>query len=142
MLAASLRGRMESVMEAHGVAIGTLRGLVRAGLATADRGPAYFNPSAIVTMLQITEAGRRALAYRKSPARRAGPLRRAGEPRTVHLTAEIVPDGKGWGHAGAGPRMQLIIAAASNCSSSAGHGAGKDKGRYDQRPHRSSPRIA
>jgi hypothetical protein len=61
MLAASLRGRMESVMEAHGVTIGTLRGLVRAGLATADRGPAYFNPSAIVTMLQITEAGRRAI---------------------------------------------------------------------------------
>jgi hypothetical protein len=51
MLAASLRGRMESVMEAHGVAIGTLRGLVRAGLATADRGPAYFNPAVIVTML-------------------------------------------------------------------------------------------
>jgi hypothetical protein len=49
MLAACLRGRTESVMEAHGVAIGTLRGLVRAGLATADRGPAYFNPGAIVT---------------------------------------------------------------------------------------------
>jgi hypothetical protein len=62
MLAASLHGRMESVMEAHGVAIGTLRGLVRAGLATADRGPAYFNPGAIVTMLQITEAGQKAIA--------------------------------------------------------------------------------
>jgi hypothetical protein len=62
MLAASLRGRMESVMEAHGVAIGTLRGLVRAGLATADRGPAYFNRGAIVTILQITEAGRQAIA--------------------------------------------------------------------------------
>jgi hypothetical protein len=61
MLAASLRGRMESVMVAHGVTIGTLRDLVRAGLATADRGPAYFNPSAIVTMLQITESGRRAI---------------------------------------------------------------------------------
>jgi hypothetical protein len=62
MLAASLRGRMESVMEAHGVAIGTLRGLVCAGLATADRGPAYFNPGAIVTVLQITEAGQKAIA--------------------------------------------------------------------------------
>jgi hypothetical protein len=37
MLAASLRGRMESVMEAHGVAIGTLRGLVRAGLERGYR---------------------------------------------------------------------------------------------------------
>jgi hypothetical protein len=62
MLAACLRGRMESVMEAHGVAIGTLRGLVQAGLATADRGPAYFNTGAIVTILQITEAGRKAIA--------------------------------------------------------------------------------
>jgi hypothetical protein len=34
---------------------------VRAGLATADRGPAYFDPRVIVTMLQITDAGRRAI---------------------------------------------------------------------------------
>jgi hypothetical protein len=61
MLAASLRGRTESVMQAHGIAIGTIRGLVRAGLAIADRGPAYFDPRAIVTMLQITDAGRRAI---------------------------------------------------------------------------------
>jgi hypothetical protein len=61
MLAASLRGRMESVMQADGFAVGMLRGLVRAGLATADRGPAYFDPRAIVTMLQITDAGRRAI---------------------------------------------------------------------------------
>jgi hypothetical protein len=61
MLAASLRGRMESVMEAHGVAAGTLRSLVREGLATAHRGPAYFNPRTTVTMLQITDAGRRAI---------------------------------------------------------------------------------
>jgi hypothetical protein len=61
MLAASLRRRMESVMQAHGIAIETLRGLVRAGPATADRGPAYFDPRAIVTMLQITDAGRRAI---------------------------------------------------------------------------------
>jgi hypothetical protein len=62
MLAASLHGRIESVMEAHGVAIGTLRGLVGAGLAVADRRPAHFNPGAIVTMLQITEAGQKAIA--------------------------------------------------------------------------------
>jgi hypothetical protein len=61
MLAASLRGRMESVMQAHGIAVGTIRGLVQAGLATADREPAYFNPRAVVTMLQITEAGRRVI---------------------------------------------------------------------------------
>jgi hypothetical protein len=62
MLAASLRGHIESVMQAHGFAIGTLHGLVQEGLATADRGPAYFNPHAIVTMLEITEAGRQAIA--------------------------------------------------------------------------------
>jgi hypothetical protein len=62
VLAASLRGRMESVMQAHGFTVGTLRGLVRDGLATADRGPAYFSPRAIVTMLEITEAGRKAIA--------------------------------------------------------------------------------
>jgi hypothetical protein len=62
MLAASLCGRIESVMQAHGIAIGTIRDLVQAGLATADRGPAYFNPGAIVTTLQITPAGRKAIA--------------------------------------------------------------------------------
>jgi hypothetical protein len=36
-------------MQAHGIGIETLRGLVRAGLATSDRGPAYFDPRAIVT---------------------------------------------------------------------------------------------
>jgi hypothetical protein len=60
MLAASLHGRMESVMEAHGATIGTL--LSPDGLATADRRPAHFNPGAIVTVLQITEAGRKAIA--------------------------------------------------------------------------------
>jgi hypothetical protein len=62
MLAASLCGRVESVMQAHGIPIGTIRGLVQAGLATADRRPAYFSPGAIVTTLQITEAGRKAIA--------------------------------------------------------------------------------
>jgi hypothetical protein len=48
-------------MEAHGATIGMLRGLVRMGLATADRRPPHFNPGAIVIMLQITEAGHRAI---------------------------------------------------------------------------------
>ena len=61
MLAASLRGRMESVMQAHGFGVGTLRRLVREGLAAVDRGPAYFDQRAIVTTLRITEAGRRAI---------------------------------------------------------------------------------
>jgi hypothetical protein len=61
ILAASLYGRIESVMQSHGFAVETLRGLVRRGLATADRGPAYFDPRAIVTTLQITDAGRRAI---------------------------------------------------------------------------------
>jgi hypothetical protein len=41
ILAASVRGRPESLMLAHGFAIGMLRGLVRDGLATALREPAY-----------------------------------------------------------------------------------------------------
>jgi hypothetical protein len=49
-------------VQAHGFAVKTLHGLVREGLATADRGPAYFDPRTIVTMLQITDAGRKAVA--------------------------------------------------------------------------------
>jgi hypothetical protein len=67
MLAASLRCRIESVMEAH--EIGTLRGLIRGELATADRGPAYFRPGVIVTTLQITEAGRQANPSQVVPGR-------------------------------------------------------------------------
>jgi len=58
MLAASLRGRIESVMQAHGFAIGTLHGLVQEGLATADRGPARFDPRAIVTVLETPKSAR------------------------------------------------------------------------------------
>jgi hypothetical protein len=62
ILAASVRGRPESLMLAHGFAIGMLRGLVRDGLAYALREPAYFNRRAVlVTVMQITDAGRRAL---------------------------------------------------------------------------------
>jgi hypothetical protein len=62
VLAASVRGRTESLMLAHGFAIGMLHGLVRDGLATAVREPAYYNRRAVlVTMMEITDAGRRAL---------------------------------------------------------------------------------
>jgi hypothetical protein len=62
MLAASVRGRTESIMLAHGFAIGMLRGLVRDGLATAVREPAYYNRRAVlVTTMRITDAGRKAL---------------------------------------------------------------------------------
>jgi hypothetical protein len=61
MLAASLLGRVDSLMQPDGITIGTLRDLVRSGTATADIGLVYFDPRAIVTMLQITDAGRRAI---------------------------------------------------------------------------------
>jgi hypothetical protein len=62
MLAASMRGRTESMMLAHGFAIGMLRGLVRDGLATADREPAYYHRRAvIVTAMRISDAGRQAI---------------------------------------------------------------------------------
>ena len=60
MLAASARGRTESLMLAHGFAM--LHGLVRDGFATAVREPAYYNRRAVVvTTMEITDAGRRAL---------------------------------------------------------------------------------
>jgi hypothetical protein len=62
LLAAPVRGRTESLMLAHGFAIGMLHGLVRDGLATAVREPAFPNRRAVVvTMMQITDAERRAL---------------------------------------------------------------------------------
>jgi hypothetical protein len=49
-------------MLAHGFAIGMPRGLVRDGLASARREPAYYNRRALlVTVMQITDAGSRAL---------------------------------------------------------------------------------
>jgi hypothetical protein len=51
LLAPSVRGRIESVMQANGFAIKTLHKLVREGLVAADWGPAYFDPRAIVTVL-------------------------------------------------------------------------------------------
>jgi hypothetical protein len=61
-LAASVHGRTETVMLSHGFAIEMLRGLVRDGLATADREPTYYHRRAVlVTMMRITEAGLRAI---------------------------------------------------------------------------------
>jgi hypothetical protein len=63
MLAGTPHGSTESIMLAHGFAIGMLRDLVRDGLATAQRekvreGKQYIT----VTRLRITDAGRRAMA--------------------------------------------------------------------------------
>jgi hypothetical protein len=85
LLAASLRGRMESVMQAHGFAVKTLHELVREGLVAADRGPAYFDPRAIVTVLEITDAGRKAITdeVALSPRERArGVDAGTGQPRS------------------------------------------------------------
>jgi hypothetical protein len=63
LLAGSPDGNTESILLAHGFGIGTLRGLVRDGLATASRENARGGRQIIaVTRLRITDAGRRALA--------------------------------------------------------------------------------
>jgi hypothetical protein len=63
VLAGSPHGSTESIMMAHGFAIGMLRDLVRDGLATADREIVYAGRQPIVIVrLRITDAGRRALA--------------------------------------------------------------------------------
>jgi hypothetical protein len=63
MLAGSPHGCTESILLAHGFAVGMLRDLVRDGLATADRENVVTGRRRIaVTRLRITDAGRRALA--------------------------------------------------------------------------------
>jgi len=63
MLAGSPHGSTESIMLAHGFAIGMLRDLVRNGLATAERRTVRSGRRLIeVKWLTITDAGRRALA--------------------------------------------------------------------------------
>jgi hypothetical protein len=58
LLAASMRGRTETIMLAHGFAIEMLH-----GLAMAVREPAYYGRRAVlVTMMQITDTGRLALS--------------------------------------------------------------------------------
>jgi hypothetical protein len=63
MLAGSPNGSTESIMLAHGFAIGMLRDLVRNGLATAERRKVRTGQRLIgVKWMTITDAGRRALA--------------------------------------------------------------------------------
>jgi DNA-binding PadR family transcriptional regulator len=63
MLAGFPNGSTESIMLAHGFAIGTLRDLVRNGLATAERRTVRAGRRLIdVKWMTITDAGRRALA--------------------------------------------------------------------------------
>jgi hypothetical protein len=61
------------------------------GLATADRQPAYFNPGAIVTMLQITEAGRKAITDRQGRVRTASCLSDRETPPLLSV-APLYPD--------------------------------------------------
>jgi hypothetical protein len=65
MLAGSPRGSTESIMLAHGFAIGVLWDLVRDGLATAEPRTVRSGRRIIqVRWMTITDAGRRALSLR------------------------------------------------------------------------------
>jgi DNA-binding PadR family transcriptional regulator len=65
MLAGSPNGSTESIMLAHGFAIGVLRDLVRDGLATAEPRTVRSGRRLIeVKWMRITDAGRRALSLR------------------------------------------------------------------------------
>jgi hypothetical protein len=62
MLAGSPLGSTESLMMAHGFAIGTVHDLVRNGLATAERRSVRAGQRLIkVKWIEVTDAGRRAL---------------------------------------------------------------------------------
>jgi hypothetical protein len=63
MLADRPLGSTESIMMAYGLGVGTLHNLVRNGLATAERRTVRAGRRSIaVKWLEITDAGRRALA--------------------------------------------------------------------------------
>jgi hypothetical protein len=63
LLAAAPNGRTEAIMLAHGFTNALLDGLVRGGLATADRRAMRAGRQPVeVTWLVITDAGRQALA--------------------------------------------------------------------------------
>ena len=65
MPAGSPNGSTESIMLAHGFAIGMLRDLVRDGLATAERRTVRSGQRLIeVKWMRITDPGRRALSLR------------------------------------------------------------------------------
>ena len=62
LLASSRDGCAQSLMMAHGFAIGILRDLVRDGLISEERRSTIAARGAmVVTWLRITEAGRRAI---------------------------------------------------------------------------------
>ena len=62
LLAGSLHGCTESIMLAHGCAIGVLRDPVRDGLVSEERRPTIVaRRSMVITWLRITEAGRLAI---------------------------------------------------------------------------------
>ena len=62
LLASSRDGCTQSLMMAHGFAIGILRDLVRDGLVSEERRSTIAARRAmVVTWLRITEAGRRAI---------------------------------------------------------------------------------
>jgi hypothetical protein len=63
LLAKSARGATEAILAAHGITVETLVDMVHAGLATAHSERMHAGGHAIeVTRVQITAAGRRALA--------------------------------------------------------------------------------
>jgi hypothetical protein len=65
LLAESANGCTQSILMAHGLAIGMLRELVRKGLASADQRCIRAGLRTVeVTWLAITAEGRRALAKR------------------------------------------------------------------------------
>jgi hypothetical protein len=62
LLVGSPHGRSESIMMAHGCAIGVLRDLVRDGLVSEERRSTIAaRRGMVVTWLRITEAGRLAI---------------------------------------------------------------------------------
>jgi DNA-binding PadR family transcriptional regulator len=62
VLARSPLGTTESIMMAYGFGVGTLQKLVRDGLATAERRTVQAGRPIAVKWLEITDAGRAALA--------------------------------------------------------------------------------
>jgi hypothetical protein len=61
LLASSPFGAAEVIMLAHGFTRGTLAGLVRAGLASAQRETVNADKRSVGGRVRITEAGRRAI---------------------------------------------------------------------------------
>lgn len=65
LLAGSTDGCTEAILLAHGFTVDMLAGLIRAGLATAQAERMMAGGRAMeVTRIRITDAGRRAIAWR------------------------------------------------------------------------------